>query len=243
MSIDNDPFREILDDPNISFERRSDILLKLDYLNSKFGIYNNFLNSFEVHFKEKLGSTKKFRVLEVGSGLAGLSRELFLWGKKSGVDFELNLFDSQRDILEYSREELLKKGISANINLATDQQLHVFDDNEFDFTISLHVIHHIRPLSIAAEAIDQMLRISKQGVLVNDFHRKPGSVALFKLWNQFFGISQDLSDDGVKSMQRAYDPIQLNELLKAASCSDKFETKFKTSLVNPYWEFIAKSSI
>ena len=243
MFIENDPFREILDDPNVPFERRSDLLLKLDYLNTKFGVYSNFLENFENNFSDLIGSKRKISVLEVGSGLAGLSRELQKKKKNSNIEVELNLFDSQSDILKFSQDVLKKNGISSEIILASEKQLEVFNDNEFDFVISLHVIHHIRPISNAVEAINQMLRVAKKGVQLNDFHRKPGSVALFKLWNQFFGISKDLSEDGVKSMQRAYDPMELSTMIQNKSYYNKLPGQFKTSIVNPYWEFVAKKSI
>ena len=54
MFIENDPFREILDDPNVTFERRSDLLLKLDYLNTKFGVYRNFLENFENNLMKRV---------------------------------------------------------------------------------------------------------------------------------------------------------------------------------------------
>lgn len=243
MNIEIDPFREILDDPNVSFERRSDLLMKLDQLNMKFGVYENFLQAFEGHFADIIGSRKKIKVLEVGSGLAGLSRELFFWAKKANLDVELNLFDSQEDILNFSQSALSNKGIHAQVKVATDKQLSVFNNDEFDFVISLHVIHHIRPISNAVDAINQMLRVASKGVLISDFHRKPGSVALFKLWNQFFGVSKDLSEDGIKSMQRAYDPMELSNLIQNMSYAQKLPGQFKTSIVNPYWEFVAKGSI
>lgn len=243
MNLENDPFREILDDPNVSFDRRADLLMKLDYLNTKFGIYRNFLQSFENNFIDLIGTGKKIRILEVGSGIAGLSRELYLWGKRSNIEVAINLFDSQADILNLSQSVLSQKGIPSEVKIASNEQLTVFTDNEFDFVISLHVIHHIRPISNAVDAINHMLRIASKGVLLNDFHRKPGSVSLFKLWNQFFGISKDLSEDGIKSMQRAYDPTELSNLIQNESYASKLSCRFKTSIVNPYWEFIAKSSI
>lgn len=243
MNLENDPFREILDDPNVSFDRRADLLMKLDYLNTKFGIYRNFLHSFENNFIDLIGTGKKIRILEVGSGIAGLSRELYLWAKRSNIEVTIYLFDSQADILNLSQSFLSQNGISSEIIIASEKQLEVFNDNEFDFVISLHVIHHIRPISNAVEAINQMLRVAKKGVQINDFHRKPGSVALFKLWNQFFGISKDLSEDGVKSMQRAYDPMELSTMIQNKSYYNKLPGQFKTSIVNPYWEFVAKKSI
>lgn len=230
-----DPFMEILDDPNVSIERRLGIIKKLDLINMQYGIYKDFIKNFSQILFEKKNSREPASILEVGSGMAGLSREIFKWGNSTQRSFSLHLYDSQQDILDKSQLHLKNLGIDSVAHLATEDHLKIFPDNAFDYVVSLHVIHHIQPIENAVAAINQMLRVSKKGVYLMDFHRKFGSVTLFKIWNTLFGICEDLSSDGIKSMKRAHDPVVLLQNLEKLSYFNKFNVKMKTDLIKPYW--------
>ncbi|MCB0369120.1 MAG: methyltransferase domain-containing protein [Bdellovibrionales bacterium] len=236
-----DPLMEVLDDPSVSFEKRIDLLSKLDLLNTRFGIYKKFINNFESVLGLSGVQSKNISTFEIGSGLGGLSREVYQSAKNKGLDIEVNLFDSQGDVLQVSQKYLQTLGVENSIFLATDEQLKKIPSESFDYVLSLHVIHHIRPEEEAVAAIQEMRRIARRGVFIMDFHRKFGSITFFKIWNLFFGISEDLNSDGIKSMKRAYNPYEL--IAKINKEDSKFPFHVKGSLLEPYWYIYCDKSI
>lgn len=236
-AVIQDPYMEVLDDPSLPLLRRLEVIMALDKVNQQYGVYQSFIKGFEHVLDKEAASTGRVSLFELGSGLGGLSREIELWGKKQGFYFDLNLYDTQEDVLQTAQELLASQGVRATKHVATENYLQDYADNSFDYVISLHVIHHIRPVSEASKALKEMMRVAKKGVYVLDFHRKWGSVTLFKLWNSLFGINQDLSDDGVKSMQRAYSPEELERLFFQTDSSLENQFQFVTHFLKPYWEF------
>ncbi|MCK6597502.1 MAG: class I SAM-dependent methyltransferase [Bdellovibrionaceae bacterium] len=228
---------EVLDDPSLPLLRRLEVIMALDKVNKQYGVYQSFIKGFERFFNKKYISSEKVSLFEVGSGLGGLSREIEFWGRKRGVSFDLNLYDTQEDVLQVAEELLASQGVNVAKHIASGNYLQDYADNSFDYVISLHVIHHIRPVNEAAKALKEMMRIAKKGVYVVDFHKKWGSVTLFKVWNSLFGINQDLSEDGIKSMQRAYSPEELERLIHNEDPSLANQLHFKSHFLKPYWEF------
>jgi ubiquinone/menaquinone biosynthesis C-methylase UbiE len=241
--INNDPYLEVLDDPSLPLIRRLDVLQKLDIVNAKYGVYKNFISGFAQLLNSSQGSVGNVSILEVGSGMGGVTREIAKWGQRNQTRFSFNLYDSQSDILEISQRYLETHNIEAQKILATPEHLSVFPDNSFDYVVSLHVIHHIQPIETAVRAINEMLRVARKGIYLVDFHRKFGTVGLFKVWNKFFGLSTDLSEDGIKSMKRAYDPKLLGRLMLGQPYYNKFEFEILTKTMAPYWEIRAVESI
>ena len=241
--INNDPYLEVLDDPSLPLIRRLDVLQKLDLVNTKYGVYKNFINGFSQVLTDSKEGSECLSLLEVGSGMGGLTREIAIWGQKNQTSFSFNLYDSQSDILEISQRYLKTQNVDASTILATPEHLSVFPDNSFDYVVSLHVIHHIQPIETAVAAINEMLRVSRKGIYLVDFHRKFGTVGLFKVWNKFFGLSTDLSEDGIKSMKRAHDPKVLAKLMLEQPYYNKFEFEMLTKTMAPYWEIRAAKSI
>lgn len=230
-----DPYRETLDDPSLPFSFRWGLIREIDATNRRFGVYRTFLREWSSFFQATdPASDGVFSVLEVGSGSGGLSRELLSWARQHGHHPDLHLYDSQADVLEESARQFDRENQPVT-HIATEDYLKAFPDNAFDYVISLHVLHHIRPFESAVEALEQMHRIARRGVLVMDFENKPWAVPFARVWNRWGGVSPELSRDGIKSLQRAYEPRQLLRTVNSSAIRRSYEVKLRRLFFVPYW--------
>jgi len=230
--MNQDPYQETLDDPNLPFSVRWPLIEEINSTNHRFGIYKTFLKDWNGWALNALAGQKKFSVLEVGSGSGGLSLEIQKWAMKNNLQADINLYDSQADVLE---ESLKKFDINKpKVHIATDKHLKVYPDNAFDFIISLHVIHHIQPIDVAASAIEEMLRVSKFGIFIIDLENKFLSVPFARFWNKITGVSSELSEDGIKSILRSYNPTSLISSLRPNTIQE-YEITTKRFFFVPYW--------
>ncbi len=226
-----DPFLESIDDPNLPFEKRWQLTSELDQINHKFGVYKEFLSKWKKLIK-KAKPNKRFSVLEVGSGSGGLSLEIQKWCFKKGYIVDIHLYDSQLDILEKSSSRL-SNGVQ--IHLATNSHLNIFKDQEFDFVISLNVIHHIQPISAAVDGISEMFRIARFGILSMDLMNTPIAIPVAHIYQKIFGISKELGEDGIKSIKRSHSFIQLRKEISDLPSLTNFDYQMKKFILAPYW--------
>lgn len=124
-----DPYAETLDDPNVPFEKRWQLLNDLDDLNHRFGVYKKVLAQWDAFASlEKEWPEAGLSILEVGSGSGGLSRELEKWAIKNKKRLNFHLYDSQGDVLQEAA-----KGFTQNqptIHIAKENYLQAFKDLE-----------------------------------------------------------------------------------------------------------------
>lgn len=234
---DEDPYQEMLDDPRLPFDLRWTLVSEIDDTNRRFGIYRQFVDSWDALLGPSDG--RPLTVFEVGSGSGGLSREIVRWSRERGVSTEIHLYDAQEDVL---RASLAKFDAAAQpqIHVATPEHLAVFPDSAFDYVISLHVLHHIQPFATAVSAMEQMLRVARRGVLVIDLENKPGAIPFARIWNRLTGVSPALSADGIKSLRRAYDPRRLLSALQPAAFREGARLELKRYFMVPYWRLQAR---
>src|SRR4051812_43427684 len=112
--------KEMLEDPNVPLPIRQQLLVDLDRVNARFGIYSDFLRGFERWLPRRPGPLK---VLELGPGACGLIVKLSQWAARTGRELEFHLFDVDARILDWQQELLAARGISAVPHLATEGYL------------------------------------------------------------------------------------------------------------------------
>ncbi|OOG27251.1 hypothetical protein B1C78_03695 [Thioalkalivibrio denitrificans] len=241
--MDSDPYQEMLDDPSLPFEVRWRLISEIDGTNQRFGVYKKLLADWDQWMAaQPLSREETVSVFEVGSGSGGLSREIRNWGQRRGLNLDMHLYDAQEDVLQESLKQFDDDARPA-IHVATDAHLEAFPDRSFDYVISLHVIHHIRPFEAAASAMEQMLRISRIGVFVVDFENKPWAVPFAQVWNRLHRVSPDLSSDGIKSLKRAYSPIELMNVVSSTEAARDFSLDLKRYFFVPYWRLCAMRQV
>jgi SAM-dependent methyltransferase len=236
---DDDPYQEMLDDPSLPFDLRWALVSEIDRTNHDFGVYRKLLADWDTWMgAQTICRHDRLSVLDVGSGSGGLTREILRWGRRRGMTLDMHLYESQGDVLRASVRQFADDA-KPTPHLATDRHLEVFPDKAFDYVVSLHVIHHIRPFERAAHAMAQMLRIARRGVFVVDFEPKPWAVPFARMWNRLFGVSPDLSKDGIRSLRRAYPLGELVPALCRAEPAGDYHLDAKCYSFVPYWRLRA----
>lgn len=199
--------QEILDLDSISLEQRKLLLLELDETNVRRGVYKNFIKEFKALMLDGLllqhGASRKFRLLEIGSGNGGLAREILEMARGT-IDIEYHMMDMNIDVLKWAQDRLRKNGHDVVIHPSTEVHLAQFKDEEFDIVISLHVLHHIHPLASLGAMFWQIQRMCALGFFMVDFERRYGNVLIGTLDNSFHRVIPSQRTDGIKSLRRAY---------------------------------------
>ena len=208
------------------------MLMELNRCNHRFSVYRKFIAGWETWLDTNYPDLKEFSVLEVGSGSGGLSKEILKSAERRGLKVKIHLFDVDPQILERAREFI---GADVGIHIASETYLRALPMKQFDFVISLHVIHHIQPLAAALEALDQMIAVAKQGVYVVDLESRRFGVVFTWLWNTIFGVSKDLNHDGVLSMKRAYKAAAIDAHLRKFQAANSFAFTVTRLRFFPYW--------
>lgn len=233
-----DPYQEKLDDLHLPLAKRLEILRQLDQANRQFKIYKKFVRLFDDFYRQNFSDLKKISIVEVGASIGGLMIEILGWAKQHQIEVEVHLFDIDLEVLKVAETEIRQKGfenIQIYLHPATEQHLKVFPEGHFDFLISLHVIHHIQPFSVAVDAIHDMAKVVRKGCLIVDFDRFWGSILFAQIWNFLFSVPRDLSEDGKKSMQRAFSISRMRESLSASKDALQGQFKISKALFFPYW--------
>lgn len=95
------------------------------------------------------------KILEVGCGAGLLSRE-FKNYDYTGVDYSAPLIDKHKKLFS-----------SHNVHVAEANNLP-FNDNEFDLVFCSGVFQYLTDLDYALSTIDEMIRVSKNSVMIVD---------------------------------------------------------------------------
>ncbi len=198
--------QEQIDSPDIPLQQRLELLQALDQSNVRLGVYLLFLFRFR-RFIRGFDMDKPLKLLEVGPGLGGLSMRLAR-RLASCLPVEVHLIDIHEDVLQVAQSRLQEAGIKCVYHLARTKHLEQFQDNQFDFVYSLHVLHHIHPRIEMAKALEQSIRISSKGFFHFDFHRSLLEPFFFWSFQHIFRFKAELIEDGRKSFRRSYSQAQ-----------------------------------
>jgi len=209
--------QEMLDDPSVPIGTRKELLIELDRSNRKFGTYQSFVQRFHRFLEE--GALARLpvpcRILEIGSGSGDLVHQISEWADARGIAFEFHLMDIDPQILAWAQARLAQRGISVHVHVAGDQHLAQFENGEFDFIYSMHVLHHIQPYERLKSAMHEAVRVARRGIFMVDFDRRFYGVTMARLWNRAHHIDKRIAKDGVISLRRAYSNREVRDLCRA----------------------------
>lgn len=204
---------EVLDNPNIEIEVRKKLMLELDQTNIKYGTYAQYCRRFFNWLDSLNFKGDHLSILEIGSGSGGLAREI-LKSPDNHWKMDYSLMDQDPDILSWAQARLQDQQLGCKIFSSKERHLSQFSDKSFDVIISLHVIHHIHPLSTVQKMFQDSFRVAQLGFFHADFERRFGNVTMATVVNTLSGLSKDLNEDGVKSVKRSYTASEITESFK-----------------------------
>jgi len=129
--------------------------------------------------------------------------------------------------------DLNAKGLkrSRNVLPVVGDALHLpFRDNSFDVVMSSLFFHHL-PSESCVRVLEQMWRIAKRIVIVNDLHRHAFAYFSIRALTLMFSRSRMVRHDAPVSVRRAFRPMELQDIASQAGIPAEIHRSFPYRLV------------
>lgn len=186
---------EIIDLGDYSEEEYRDCLCKLGQIGKWLG---GDLATFKAF--ERMGSTPS-SILDVGCGGGQFTTRLALRFPSARVlGIDLNPL-----AIEFAKEKLrVMKNSPKNLQFETRSQEKLDEEKKsFDVVTSTLVCHHLTDENLT-DFIMSACHIAKKKVIINDLHRHPMALYLFKIVSPIFFRNRLIQSDGALSIRRAF---------------------------------------
>ena len=100
-------------------------------------------------------------------------------------------------------------------------------NKSFDVVLSTLVCHHMTDENLM-DFISKACSIARQKVIINDLHRHPLALYLFKMISPIFFRNRLVQNDGPLSIRRAFTHQELNDYLKEMGLNaSQYEIRWK----------------
>ncbi len=156
-------------------------------------------------------------LLDIATGSGDIPRALVHWGRRRGYDLHVLATDVSEDVLAVARRETADEPTIAVE--ACDARSLPYHDGAFDIAVCSLALHHF-PRAEAVQALAEMDRVSRRGIIVNDLVRTwPGYVGAWLLGNATT-TNRLTRHDAPLSILRAFTPDELTVLAREAGLTN-----------------------
>jgi ubiquinone/menaquinone biosynthesis C-methylase UbiE len=149
-------------------------------------------------------------VLDVAAGGGDMDAAMRDWAGRRGWELSFTLLDLHPMVLDTVRST----GIGGRA-VRGDALRLPFRDKSFDLCVTSLFFHHLEP-DQAGQALLEMRRVARTGVLVNDLVRDRVAWAWIVLLTRLFSKNRLVRHDGPLSVLRAYRPEDFDGLAARA---------------------------
>ena len=203
---------ELMDDFSIGGDLLKDTLDKLENINRWLGgnlmTVNSLKKVLKNHPKEQALS-----IVDIGCGHGDILRDVAKFGRKNGYKMTLLGVDANPTAIAYANELSIAY---PEVHFKTEDIFsEAFKKREFDVVLATLFLHHFKEESLVS-FLENTLKQTKIGVVVNDLHRHTLAYYLFMLLSVFIR-NKMIIEDGLTSVLRGFkrkDLMQLSERLQ-----------------------------
>jgi 2-polyprenyl-3-methyl-5-hydroxy-6-metoxy-1,4-benzoquinol methylase len=203
---------ELMDDFSIGGDLLKDTLDKLENINRWLGgnlmTVNSLKKVLKNHPKEQALS-----IVDIGCGHGDILRDVAKFGRKNGYKMTLLGVDANPTAIAYANELSIAY---PEVHFKTEDIFsEAFKKREFDVVLATLFLHHFKEESLVS-FLENTLKQTKIGVVVNDLHRHTLAYYLFMLLSVFIK-NKMIIEDGLTSVLRGFkrkDLMQLSERLQ-----------------------------
>ncbi len=186
---------EILDREGTS-PRGREILDDLDRWNRLAGWYIFHVRRIKKHW-EALGCPEPVRILDIGTGPAGLLDAIAKQFAKDGISVDLVGVDLHSGYVEMARERM---GERAEIVQADATDLP-YDDHSFDIGANTLMMHHL-PQEVRQKMVTEIGRVCRSAYIFDLMLSLPGYMT-WAIASTLMRMDTDTRHDGLVSSRRA----------------------------------------
>jgi 2-polyprenyl-3-methyl-5-hydroxy-6-metoxy-1,4-benzoquinol methylase len=178
----------------------------------RFRLINRLLAKWDVVYKHHIRPSLKPGVtntlLDVGCGGGDIAIYLWKRAKKDGYVLNVTAIDPADSVEAYLKANPLPADIPYR-NVTTRDLVN--ENQRFDFVISNHVLHHLKPEEVTA-FLNECMQLANVRVICNDLRRSRRAWILFYFASIPFSFGTFIRYDGLISIRRSY---RCDELIQA----------------------------
>jgi 2-polyprenyl-3-methyl-5-hydroxy-6-metoxy-1,4-benzoquinol methylase len=203
---------ELMDDFSIGGDLLKDTLDKLENINRWLGGNVMTVNSLKKVLKNH-PKEQPLSIVDIGCGHGDILRDVAKFGRKNGYKMTLLGVDANPTAIAYANELSIAY---PEVHFKTEDIFsEAFKKREFDVVLATLFLHHFKEESLVS-FLENTLKQTKIGVVVNDLHRHTLAYYLFMLLSVFIR-NKMIIEDGLTSVLRGFkrkDLMQLSERLQ-----------------------------
>ena len=190
---------ELMDDFSIGGDLLRDTLDKLENINRWLGgnkvTINGLKTILENHPKEQ-----EITIIDIGCGHGDILRDVAKFGRKHHYKFKLFGVDANPTAIDYANELSMEY---SELSFETqDIFSEAFKARSFDVVLATLFLHHFKEKELTS-FLDDTVKQTKIGVVVNDLHRHKLAYYLFMLLSIFIS-NKMIIEDGLTSVLRGF---------------------------------------
>lgn len=193
-----------MDDFSIQDERINIALYELKIINKYLGGISTTQTALKYFIKN---ITEEFKVLDIGSG----SSDNLIAAKKNFLNIKIFSIDKNLHTLNFVKEIINKINADA---------FHLpFKNNSCDLVHIALFLHHFNEDQIK-KLLKEFLRISRQGVIINDLQRSYLAFCGIKILTFLFSKSEMVKHDAPISVKRGFKKSELIKIIYEQNISN-----------------------
>ncbi|SDR72747.1 hypothetical protein SAMN04515667_0461 [Formosa sp. Hel1_31_208] len=200
---------EIMDDLNYSGPILHDALDKLAKINQWLGgnkVTIKGLQKVLLHHDK----SQPITIVDLGCGGGDILREVSLYGKRNGFQFQLVGIDANQHTIDYAIAS------SADYEDITFRTIDIFSQEfkklDYDVVLTTLFLHHFKEVELVS-FLKPVLKKARYGIVVNDLHRHKLAYYLFKLLSLTIR-NRTIVEDGLTSVLRGFKRQELMAISK-----------------------------
>jgi len=179
----------------------------------QFGRVNDWISQWSYIYKSKIRPQLQHNapntLLDIGFGGGDIPIALARWATEDGFNLSITAVDPDPRAINFVAEldypsniTFLQCGIS-ELNPSEEQ---------FDFVISNHLIHHLK-IKELHNILKQSRALSATSVIFNDLRRSDCAYLLFNIFSRPIFRSSFITEDGLTSIKRSYTQKELQAIV------------------------------
>ena len=215
--------REILDDPATPDDIRARAMRDVARSNALLGGTRAVLRELRAIAPEL---PRRARLIDVGTGLGDIPAAAHSAMAKRGVELEAIGVDTSHALLRDARTQL-------HGAIAGDARLLPIADGAADVVTCSQVLHHFFDSDLP-RLVSELNRVSRGWVIVSDLQRSWLAAGGFWLVSSALRFHEVTRVDGMTSVLRGFQPLELTQLVQRATGATPFVRK------GAFWRLTAR---
>jgi 2-polyprenyl-3-methyl-5-hydroxy-6-metoxy-1,4-benzoquinol methylase len=212
---------ELMDDFSIGGDLLRDTLDKLENINRWLGGNLVTVNSLKKVLK-KHPKEQALSIVDIGCGHGDILRDVAKFGRKNGYKMTLLGIDANPTAIDYAIELSTEY---PEVHFKTEDIFSEdFKKREFDVVLATLFLHHFKEKPLVS-FLENTLKQTKIGVVVNDLHRHKLAYYLFMLLSVFIK-NKMIIEDGLTSVLRGFKRRDLIDLSKKLQVKPQISWKW-----------------